>query len=398
MLMKRIFLFVSVFILLAMLVGGLGYLQFTAKPGLIRAYLAAHAPPPTTVAIGEARRETWAPRLSAIGSFHAYQGIDVAPQLGGVLTAIHVVSGEDVAKDAPLFDVDTSVEAADLKNNLAVLKNADLTLERQKTLVTGGNTTKASADSAEAARDTAAASVERVRAVIAQKHIVAPFAGRLGIRKVDLGQYVSPGTSLITLQQLHPIFVDFPVPEQSLAVLRPGQKVEVKVAAYPDPFVGKIETIDARVGQDTRNVLIRAAFENKDLRLLPGMFADVVVMAGEPVSVVTVPRTAISVSLYGDSVFVLEPAPVPAGAPQATGAAQAADIPQTAPKADDIVYRVQRRFVRTGDTRDDRMAILEGVQPGEKVVSEGQLKLQSGERVRVDPEARLVPQAIMPRE
>jgi membrane fusion protein, multidrug efflux system len=384
--MKRAFVFSAVFILLAALIGGMAYLQLVARPGMIQTYLATHAPPPTTVAVGEAQRESWAPRLPAIGSFRAYQGIEVASQLGGVLTAIHIVSGEDVAKGAPLFDVDTTVEAADLKNNLAVLKNADLALERQKTLVTGGNTTKANADTAEAARDTAAANVERVRAVIAQKHIVAPFAGRLGIRMVDLGQYVSPGTGLITLQQLDPIFVDFPVPEQSLAVLRAGQRVEVKVAAYPDPFVGKVETIDARVGQDTRNVVIRATFDNKDLRLLPGMFADVVVMAGKPGDVVTVPRTAVNVSLYGDSVFVLEPVPAPSGAAQAS------------PMPADAIYLIQRRFVRTGDTREDRVAILEGVKPREKIVSEGQLKLQSGQRVRIDPEARLVPRPVMPKE
>jgi len=384
--MKRLFLFVSVFVLLAALVGGLGYLQFVAKPGMIKAYLATHAPPPTTVAVSEVHRETWSPLLPAIGSFRAYQGIDVAPQVGGILTAIHVASGQDVAKGAALFDIDTSVEEADLKNNLAVLHNAELTLERQRQLVGGGNTTKASADQAEAARDTAAANVERVRALISQKHIVAPFAGRLGIRKIDLGQYVSPGMSLITLQQLDPIFVDFPLPEQNLAVLRVGQRVEVKVAAYPKPFSGKIQTIDARVGQDTRNVLIRAVFENKDLRMLPGMYADVAVVAGEPSAVVSVPRTAVNASLYGDSVFVLEPAPVLPGSAQAE------------PASADIVYQVQRRFVRTGETREDRVAILEGVQPSEKVVTEGQLKLQSGARVRVDPEARLASPPIMSKE
>lgn len=384
--MKRFFIFVAVFILLAGLVAGLAYLQFSAKPGLIKAYLATHAPPPTTVAVSEARRETWPPHITAIGSFRAYQGIDVAPQIGGVVTAVHVASRQDVAAGAHLFDIDTSVEEADLKNNLAVLKNAELTLDRQRQLVSGGNTTKASADQAEAARDTAAANVERVKALIAQKHIIAPFAGRLGIRKIDLGQYVSPGMSLITLQQIDPIYVDFPMPEQYLAVLRAGQRVDVKVAAYPEAFTGKIHAIDARVAPETRNVLIRAVFDNKDLKLMPGMFAEVVVMAGEPIEVVTVPRTAVTVSLYGDAVFVLEPAPVPAGGAQA------------APAGGDRIYVVKRRFVRTGETRGDQIAISEGLKPGESVVTEGQLKLQSGERVKVDPEAHLVAPAIMRKE
>jgi membrane fusion protein, multidrug efflux system len=388
--MKRFFVFVSVFVLLAALVAGLGYLQFVAKPGMIKAYLATHAPPPSTVAANEARSEVWAPRVQAIGSFRAYQGIDVAPQVGGILKAIHVASGQDVAEGAALFDIDTSVEEADLKNNQAVLRNTEFTLERQRLLVGSGNTTKANADQAEAARDTAAANVERVRALIAQKHILAPFAGRLGIRKMDLGQYISPGMSLITLQQLDPIFVDFPVPEQNLAILRVGQKVEVKVAAYPEPFSGEIQTIDARVGQDTRNVLIRAVFANKDRRMLPGMYADVAVAAGEPSTVVSVPRTAINASLYGDSVFVLEPAPAPTPVP--AGSAQAA------PVAGDVVYLAQRRFVRVGETRGDRVAILEGIQPNEKVVTEGQLKLQSGSRVRIDPQAGLAAPPVMPKE
>lgn len=388
--MKRVFVFLTVFVLLAALIGGLGYVQLVAKPGMVKAYLATHAPPPTTVAVSEARREIWSPRVPAIGSFRAFQGIDVSPQVGGILTAIHVASGEDVAQGAPLFDIDTRVEEADLKNNLAVLHNAELTLDRQRQLVGGGNTTKANADQAEAARDTAAANVERVRALIAQKHLVAPFAGRVGIRRMDLGQYVSPGTSLITLQQLDPVFVDFPVPEQNLAILRPGQKVEVKVAAYPEPFIGKIQTVDARVGQDTRNVLVRAVFENKDRRLLPGMYADVAVVAGEAANVVSVPRTAINASLYGDSVFVLEPLPVPAGSAQAAPASQ--DISK------DAIYQIQRRFVRTGEMREDRVAIIDGLKPGEKIVTEGQLKLQSGARVRVDPDARLEAPATMPKE
>lgn len=385
--MKRSALFVGVLVLLVALVGGLAFVQFVFKPAFIKQIIAKSAPPPAAVAVTTAKDETWAPRVPAIGSFRAVKGVDVAPQVGGVITAIPVDSGEDVAAGAPLFDIDTTVEEADLQNNLATLKNADYTLDRQKQLTLTGNTTKANVDAAEAARDQAAASVARVRALIAQNKIVAPFAGTLGIRRVDLGQYVAPGTTLITLQALDPIFVDFPVPEQSLADIKPGQTVDVQVDTFPDRvFHGKVQTIDAKVDQNTRNVLIRAIFDNKDRALRPGMFANVEVIAGTPRQVVTLPRTAISYSLYGDSIFVVVPVP-----PE-PGSAQAASITGDGP------YKAERRFVRSGETRGDRVAVLSGVKPGETVVSEGQLKLQPDARVRIDHKAGLVPPAVLPKE
>jgi membrane fusion protein (multidrug efflux system) len=315
------------------------------------------------------------------------QEINIAPQIGGVVVSVRVESGEDVEKGAPLFEIDNSVEQADLKNNLAVLKNAGLVLERQRQLIQGGNTAKANFDSAEASRDSAAAAVERVRAIIAQKMLTAPFAGRMGIRKLDLGQYVSPGTSLITLQQLDPIFVDFPIPEKSLDALKPGQAIEVEVDAYPGQiFRGVIKTVDARIAQDSRNVLVRGQLANPKKQLLPGMFANVNVIAGAPAKVVTLPRTAITFSLYGDSVFVVKPV-----SPDAGGA-------QAAPVNGDAPLIVERRAVRTGDIREDRIAISDGVEPGETIVAEGQLKLQSGARVRIDPAAHLAPLAVRPKE
>jgi membrane fusion protein (multidrug efflux system) len=240
---------------------------------------------------------------------------------------------------------------------------------------------------AEAARDSAAAAVERVRAIIAQKLLTAPFAGRLGIRKLDLGQYVSPGMALITLQQLDPIYVDFPVPEKSLGLLKPGQEIDLEVDAYPgEIFRGVIKTIDARVAQDSRNVLVRGQLDNAKKQLWPGMFANVSVIAGTPVKVVTLPRTAIAYSLYGDGVFVVKPVQPDAGG------AQAAAV------NGDAALKVERRAVRTGEIREDRVVILDGVEPGETIVAEGQLKLQSGARVRIDPAAHLELPAVRPKE
>ena len=293
-------------------VGGLSYFQFVLKPTIVKnAISAAFAPKPTTVAVEEAKVEQWPPQLAAIGTLRAFQGIVVAPQVAGVVSAIHFESGDDVAAGAPLVDLDTSVEEADLANGLAQLKNANVTLDRARALIANGNTPQSTVDAALAARDSAAASVEHTRAVIAQKTIKAPFAGRLGLRNVDLGQYVAAGASLTTLQQLDPIYVDFSAPEGALATLAVGQETTLSVDAQPGRiFTGKVTAIDARVSADSRNVTVRAEFANADRKLLPGMFADVTVTTGAPADVLTVPRTAIVYSLYGDNAFVVVPAQV----------------------------------------------------------------------------------------
>ncbi|GAC1337113.1 MAG: efflux RND transporter periplasmic adaptor subunit [Beijerinckiaceae bacterium] len=381
--MKRAFLFILVLLLFAGLAGGLGYFQFFVKPDMIKGFISQAPQPVNAVAAARAENTKWVPRLPAIGTFRAVAGVDVAPQVGGVVRTIRFESSQDVPKGAPLVEIDDSTEQADLKSNLAALKNADVSLDRQRMLITGGNTPQANLDAALAARDQAAAAAERTRSIIAQKAIVAPFAGRLGIRRIDLGQYVSPGTSLVTLQQLDPIYVDFSLPEQNLAELRSGQTIEATVDAYPGTtFAGKIRFVDARVSADTRNVLVRGEIANPQKKLLPGMFANVSVLAGTPQDVVTLPRTSITYSLYGDSVYVLSPAPPKPGEAQA------------APGSDQI-FVVERRFVRTGDAREDKVAILEGVKPGEQVITQGQIKLQPNARVRIDPNAGL--QAPSPR-
>ena len=379
--------FVVVLIVLGSLSAAFYQFHFNIKPGIIKGFIAAAAPPPTTVAAAKAEQKRWEPRISAIGSVRAYQGIDISSQLGGIVAAIRIGSGQDVAQGSELFELDTAVERADLKSNMATLKNADLAFQRQTQLMSGGNTAKANLDAAQATRDQAQAAVDRAKATIALKTLVAPFAGRLGIRKVDIGQYASPGMSLITLQQLDPIYVDFPIPEQSLGSLKPGETVEVKVDAYPDrTFKGKIDLVDARIAAESRSVLVRALFPNPDRRLLPGMFANVDVIAGVPRTVTVAPRTAVNFSLYGDSVFVLtlkEDKPQP-------GSAQAA----TAAK----VFTATRRFVRTGDTRGDEVAILEGVKPGDTLIAQGQVKLMNGASVVIDPNAKLIAPTTLPKE
>jgi len=387
--MKRTIIFAVVLLFLAALIGGFAYFQFVMKPELIRSAITAAPPPPATISAEPAKRESWTPLLPAIGTFRAIAGIDVAPQIDGVVRAIHFDSGQDIEADTLLLELDDSIEQADLKSGLAQLKKNEFDLERQRELLARGNTSKTSYDAALAERDTAAATVDRARAVIAQKKIQAPFAGRLGLRKVDPGQYVAKGTPLVTLQRLDPIYVDFPVPEQDLDVLQAGQVMEVRVDTYQEAiFRGKITSIDARVDQETRTVVVRAEIENPDKRLLPGMFANVNVLAGLPRDVVTLPRTAVTYSLYGDAVYVVTAPP---------GAAVAAPPTAAAGTAGEVLI-AERRFVRIAGTRGDRVAIAEGVQAGEMVVTSGQVKLQPDARVIIDNRQALQAPAERPKE
>jgi membrane fusion protein, multidrug efflux system len=384
---RRPVVFVAVLALLAALTGGLAYFQFVIKPNLVKGFIsAAFAPKPTAVTAEAARVEQWPPQLTAIGTLRAYQGVIIAPQAAGMVTAKHFESGDDVEAGALLINIDDSVEQADLANGLAQLKNAEATLVRQKTLAAQGNTPQSTVDTALATRDSAAATVERARAVIAQKAIRAPFAGRLGLRNVDIGQYVAVGTSLVTLQQLDPIYADFPVPEEALRSLAVGQKVSMTVDAIPGrSFEGKIEAIDARVSAESRNVTARAVFANPDRKLLPGMFANLTVTTGQPASVLTLPRTAVVYSLYGDNVFVVRAAP------------HAREQGGVSDKGGASGLIVERRFVRVGAARGERIAIEQGLRAGERVVTAGQIKLQAYTPVTLDETASLPAPAETPR-
>jgi membrane fusion protein, multidrug efflux system len=356
-------------ILIAALIGGLAWFQFIKKPEIVKGFLSQMKPPPAIVAAEPARTDNWVERLYSIGTLISYQGVDITTQVAGIVTDIFHESGEDAARGTRLVQLDIAVELADLASSKATLQEAEVAFQRQNDLIAKRVTSEANLDTARAKRDTAAASVKRIEAVIAQKTILAPFAGRLGIRKVERGQYVSPGFMLVTLQALDPIRVDFPMPEQTVGKLQVGQPVELTVDAFPGQvFKGKIESLDARVSQETRTLLVRANLPNPERKLLPGMFANVAVLVGDPKPVVTVARTAVTYSLYGDNVYVVK-----VGAAK-DGAAAGAEAPMTA----------ERRYVKTGPARDDRVAILSGVEAGEQVITTGQIKLNPGSGVRID--------------
>ncbi|MFZ5609791.1 MAG: efflux RND transporter periplasmic adaptor subunit [Pseudomonadota bacterium] len=348
--------------------------KFIVAPMMIGKFLAAQQPPPVTISTALAEARAWQPSLHAVGSAVAVKGVDITTEAPGIIAEILFQSGEEVMQGAPLVRLNDAVEQADLQQNLALLKDATLQLERTRSLASRGNISQSALDSAQAQRDQAIAAVERTRALIAQKNIKAPFAGRLGVRLVSLGQYVSSGTAVVTLQALDPLFVNFTLPEQAIAQVAEGQAVEARVDAYPDRlFSGTITAIDAKVEATTRNLLIQATLANPDKRLVPGMFAAVRVLAGAPRQAITIPETAVSFSLYGDSVYVVKPA------------------------ASDGTRAVERRNVRVGERQDGAIAILAGLAAGEEVVTVGQIKLRPGMAVAIDNTAPLVPPPQRPR-
>jgi membrane fusion protein (multidrug efflux system) len=367
-------------IVVAVLLGALSAWQFAVKPMLVKSFLAQMVPPPATVTAEKATQQQWVEQLTSIGTLIASQGVDIASQVAGVVTEIPVESSMDVNQGAKLVQLDIAVELADLASAKATLEEADVAHARQVDLMQKKVTSEANLDTARAKRDTAAASVKRIEAVIAQKAIAAPFTGRVGIRKVEKGQYVAAGMALISLQALDPIRVDFPMPEQTIGKLRVGQTIQLTVDAYPgEVFQGAIQFLDARVAQETRTLLVRGLLRNQDRKLLPGMFANVIVLAGEARDVVTVPRTAVTFSLYGDSIYVATPAPTKAGEAHAAA---------TADSSQPLI--AERRFVKTGEMREDRVAIQSGVAAGEMVVTTGQLKLNPGASIHIDNSQPLV--------
>ena len=273
--------FLIALIIIGVLVGGLAYFQLVFKPKMIKEFLSSQGAPVATITAEAAKTEEWIERLPAIGTLIASQGVEVASQVAGIVTGLGFESGQDVPVGTKLVQLDISVEQADLASAQAILREADVAFKRQADLLAKSVASEANVDTARAKRDTAEAALNRIKALIAQKAILAPFAGRLGIRHVELGQYISPGLAMVSLQALDPIWVDFPMPEQNVGKLRVGQTIELTVDTFPGKvFTGTVASLDARVSQETRTLLIRGTLANPDSTLLPGMFANVAVLAG----------------------------------------------------------------------------------------------------------------------
>lgn len=339
------------------------------KQMMIGRFLATFRPPPVTVSAEPARTEHRDVGINAVGTLKAVQGVDLATETAGIVVSVQVRAGDTVAAGTELVTLDDRVEVATLKSLMAQRRLAEINFERDQRLLKNSSISRLDFDKTEALLKDINAQVERTEAIIARKHIKAPFAGRIGIPQIDAGQYVEEGRVIVTLQALDMLEVDFNLPEQHLPSLRPGIPVRGAVQAFPDTmFEGQLTAIDAKVDANTRNVLVRARVPNSTLALLPGMFVSVEVITEAAVPMVTVPESAISYNLYGDSVFVI--------------GTQRVEAEDGGGATSELV--VKRRYIKVGDSRDGRVAIADGLAAGERVVTAGTLKLDNGARVTVD--------------
>jgi membrane fusion protein (multidrug efflux system) len=338
----------------------------------------AQGAPKVTVSAARAEYSSWQPTLEAVGSLKAVHGADLSAEVAGIVESCEFESGENVKAGTLLVRLRSADDLARLDSLQAAAALAQSTYERDQGQFKVQAISQATLDGDAANLRSARAQVAEQQAVVDKKFIRAPFAGRVGIRAVDPGQYVAPGTKLVTLQSLEPIFIDFYLPQQSLAQLAVGQRVTVTTAAAAgQTFVGSIDAINPQVDPATRNVQLRARLKNEGQRLLPGMYAKVVIDSGAEQNLLTLPQTAIVYNPYGASVYVVRPA----GAAEKPGTAGASAQGTT----HDLL--VQQQFVKTGPTRGDQVAILEGIGAGDLVVTSGQIKLKNGAAVVVDNSA-----------
>jgi membrane fusion protein, multidrug efflux system len=358
--------FIIVGLLLALLVGGL--VGFNAvRSHMIAQFFANNKPPPTQVAIAEAKSEVIPNLLTAVGDLAAVHQVNVTSDVSGRITDIMFTAGATVKAGSPLVQLFDAPEQGDLANFKAQAVVGQLSLDRAKQLAARQFGPQSTVDQAQAAYDQANAGIAKTEAIISQKVVRAPFDGVLGVRHVEVGQFLTAGTQIVTLTDLSSIYANFTTTEKASATLKDGQTVRIVVDAYPGKvFEGKITTIEPQINTDTRNIRVQATIDNPDHVLKPGMFTTTTVMLPNKPAVVTVPETAVDYTLYGDSVYLI-----------------------TEKKGDDgkASLTAVRTFVRTGDRLNGRTEILSGLKPGDRVVAVGQLKLQSGAPVTLSTEA-----------
>ena len=354
--------FIIVGLLLAVLVGAfVGFNAFRTK--MITQFFANNKPPPATVTAAEAKSEVIPNLLTAVGDLAAVHQVNVTSDVSGRITDIMFTAGSSVKAGSPLVQLFDGPEQGDLASFKAQATGAQLALDRAKQLASRQFGPQATADAAQATFDQASAGIAKTQAIISQKLVRAPFDGELGVRHVEVGQFLTAGTQIVSLTDLSHLYANFTVTEKDSGNLKVGQTVRIAVDAYPGrPFEGKITAIEPQIATDTRNIRVQATIANPDHILKPGMFTTTTVVLPDKPAVVTVPETAVDYTLYGDSVYLI--------------AEKKEDDGKTSLSA-------VRTFVRTGNRIDGRAEVLSGLKPGDRVVAVGQLKLQSGAAVAI---------------
>ncbi len=362
---STLFIRMTVMLLVVGVVAGLliGFQVF--KSAKIKEVMGGFASIPQTVATTTAGTSEWRSQVSAVGSLRAVNGADLALEVAGIVDTISFKSGDMVQAGAVLLTLRSADDMARLQALQATADLAQINYDRDIKQLKIQAVSQAVVDADLASLTNAKAQLAQQQAIMDKKTVKAPFAGQLGLRTVDVGQYLTAGTAVVTLQALDPIYMDFFLPQQMLEQLQVGQKVTVKVDAFPDAsFPGEITAIDAKVNSASRNLLIRATLPNPDRKLLPGMYATVDIDTGKVQRYITLPQTAVSYSSYGSTVYLID---------------NKGKNPQG---GDRLVAR--QSFVTTGPTRGDQVAIIKGVDEGEVVVIAGQLKLRNGAGVAID--------------
>jgi membrane fusion protein (multidrug efflux system) len=331
---------------------------------MIGKFIATLSNPPQTVATIVAETQPWQASMNSVGSVVAINGANLSAQIDGIVDTIDFKSGETVPAGQLLLTLRPVNDAAVLAQLQATAALDAVNYQRDLKQFQADAVSMATVDADAASLKTATAQVEAQQALINEKQIRAPFAGTLGIRQVDIGQYLPAGTEIVTLQQLNPLFVDFYLPQQALAQVAVGQAVNIGVDAFPGKnFPGTITAINSALDTTTRTVQVRATIGNDQMLLRPGMFTTVNITVGQPQQLITLPQTAITYNSYGDTVFIVRKGKDAAGKDQLT---------------------VDQTFVTLGDTRGDQVAVLQGVSPGDQVVTAGQLKLKKGSIVMIN--------------
>ena len=351
-------------ILVTLVFGGIfGYKAFMGA--MLQKGMAAQGAPSQTVSTTKASTSLWQGHLQAVGTLQAVRGADLAPEVSGLVAKINFSSGQEVASGTLLLQLDDSSDQARLQSLKAAAELARKTYQRNREQFQAHTISQATLDTDMANLKSAEAQVAEQQALVDKKHILAPFPGQLGIRQVDLGQYVNAGTTIVTLQSLDPIYVDFYLPQRYLSQIGTGMRVRVVSDAFPGKnFSGEVLAINAKIDTDTRNVQVRANIQNQKHQLLPGMFVVTTIDIGRPREQITLPQTAISFNPYGDIVFLVK---------------EKGKDDNGKPK-----LIAEQKFVTTGETRGDQIAVLEGLSPGDIVVTSGQLKLHNGTPVVIN--------------
>ena len=357
---KRMFIAV---VLLAIVFGGVfGYNWFVAQK--TQQFFANRPAPVHTVTATEAVADTWQPTIPSVGNLRAVQGADLASEVIGRVTEVAVEDGAEVEAGQVLVQIDAEGLRYALLGAQAETRLAEIELERQQRLRRLNANSEADVDRAESELAQARANVGQLQAERDKRTIRAPFAGRIGIVQVDPGQFVDVGTTVVTLQTLDPVLVDFTVPQRDLGRVGVGLPVQATVDAYPERrFDGEVIAISPKVDRTTRNIDVRATMANPDGVLRPGMFVDIELLLPRQDDVITLPQTAVTYNPYGDSVFLVREGETEGGETELT---------------------VERKFIRTGQARGDQVAILRGIEVGDRVVTSGQIKLRNGSKVRID--------------